>query len=323
MRTLIVPCAGSKTIGGLPIFLNRHPGGELLAFKCIKGIYPETYDRIIYVITEELEEKYNAGIVLKNENRWGFHIETCVLDKNTTGPAMTVYYAIKKANVVGEFAVRDSDAYLKLENNYQGNFIAGLDLTKYKKTIDNLRNKSFIILNEQNNVLDVVEKHFCSDIISVGLYGFKKPEDYLMAYEHLNDSDYPFGTIYVSHIISYLIGYSQKIFHSVEVSEYEDWSTEPSWSKIQKSYANCFLDLDELFKDKKILPNETLNNLRRLSNSKVAIIPYTYKTDAEEKVSYLKVNEIKIVDTICGCNFSQSDIIIKNSDDIRNLLLEI
>ena len=323
MRTLIVPCAGSKNIDKIPIFLNRHPDGELLAIKSIIDIYPETYDRIIYVITDQIEKKYNVSSILKNENKGRYPIEISILEQDTLGPAMTVYQTIKNAKVSGEFAIRDSHAFLKLKENYYGNFIAGLDLTKYKRTIDNLKNKSFLILNEQKNALDIIEKHFCSDVVSVGLYGFKKTEDFLMAYEHLDDSDYPIEKKYVSHIISYLIGYKQRVFHAVDVSEYEDWSTEYSWSKIQKSHANCFLNLDEIFEDGSHLSDEIIFDLQKLSKSGVAFIGFTYKKCESEWSQYLRDNGINVINTICGCNYSRCNITACNAEVIRNMVLDL
>ena len=46
MKSLIVLCAGGRLINGLPIFLNRHPDGKLLAEKAIEGILAESYNRI-------------------------------------------------------------------------------------------------------------------------------------------------------------------------------------------------------------------------------------------------------------------------------------
>lgn len=230
MKTLIVPCAGNRKINDIPLFLNKYSDGKLLAIKSIEGIYPEKYDRIIYVVLKEVEEKYNVTETLTKLLN---NIEVIVLDDITTGPAETVYQTLKKANISGEFVVRDSHAYVKINEKMSGNFIGGLDLLEYDKTVDNLRYKSFIKLNEQNQVLDIVEKQFCSNTISVGIYGFSSAIEYINTYEHLINSKYPIEKIYLSHIISYLIGYNAKIFSCVNVVEYEDWSTLNMWKLRQ------------------------------------------------------------------------------------------
>ena len=54
--------------------------------------------------------------------------------------------------------VKDVDNYLKIKNVPHGNFVAGLDLNTWERDVHNLRNKSFLILNEQGNLLDIIEK---------------------------------------------------------------------------------------------------------------------------------------------------------------------
>ena len=41
------------------------------------------------------------------------------------------------------------------------------------------------------------------------LVKWRRAEDFIKAYEKLNDASYPISSLYVSHIISYLIGYSR------------------------------------------------------------------------------------------------------------------
>ena len=65
MRTLIVLCAGGQRIDGKPLYLCRHPEGEIIAERVLKGIYPESYDRIVYSILEEEDIEYHASSVLR------------------------------------------------------------------------------------------------------------------------------------------------------------------------------------------------------------------------------------------------------------------
>ena len=49
MRNLIVLCAGARRVNNLPIFLNRHPDGKLLAEKAIEHGQPiPGTERIVY-----------------------------------------------------------------------------------------------------------------------------------------------------------------------------------------------------------------------------------------------------------------------------------
>lgn len=233
MRTLIVPCAGSRRIGGTPLFLAEHPEGGLLGIRAIQGISPHRYDRIIYTVLEKDNRLFQAGGRIRAAaEAAGLCVEIVCLSEETSGPAETVYRTLLEADVEGEFAVRDSHAYLSVEGEYSGNCLAGLDLTRYEKSIDDLRSKSFITANEQHQVLDVVEKHFCSDIISAGLYCFRHAEDFMMAYRRLGDPAYGISKLYLSHVISYLIGYARRVFHVLDVKAFEDWSTGIAWQAV-------------------------------------------------------------------------------------------
>lgn len=323
MKTLIIPCAGSRIIDSRPIFLNKHPDGELLAIKTILGVFPNHYDRIIYTILKENDEQYDAKEQILKANNGRFPIEVMLLDSKTKGPAETVYLTIKKAHIKGEFAVRDSHAFISINKEMEGNFIAGLDLTKYDKPIEHLRGKSFIVLNEQGQTLDVIEKHFCSDVISVGLYGFKKASDFLLAYDHLSDPNYPIEKMFVSHIISYLIGYKQRVFHSIQALEFEDWASKTSWQRVQKNHSTCFLDLDFLCKCEYPLTDGLLKNLKQLSNAGVKFVPFTSRGNDAGIEEYLKQQNINVLPVVCNCSTSKIKTLACSEEDIMEMTLEI
>ena len=310
-------------IGSLPLFLNRYPDGELLAMKTILGVFPESYDRIVFAFLRETERAFGAGDRIKRANNDRFPVETVILDHETRGPAETVYETVRQASISGEFAVRDSHGCISVEKAPRGNFIAGLDLTQYARPIENLRDKSFIVLNEQGQVLDVVEKHFCSDVISVGLYGFRSSEDYLTAYEHLEDPNYPIRKLFVSHIISYLIGYMQRVFHSIRVSAFEDWSTKASWMHVQKGHATCFLDLDGVCGCRPPIEPKVLNEIRQLDSQGMRFVCFTARGDDNGVEKYLAAEGIHVAAVVCNCSFSSVRCLAKNADDIAELAWEL
>ena len=68
---------------------------------------------------------------------------------------------------------------------------------------------------------DVIEKHVSSSYISTGLYGFSSADLFIKAYDALKESLYKDRIpIYVSHIISYLLGVYQVKFACYETREY-------------------------------------------------------------------------------------------------------
>ena len=236
MRTLMVLCAGNRMRNNVPLCLNYHPDGTLLAKKAIEGIFPETYDRIIYVITKKNNKLYEMGKQILGSLREFLNVEVIELEKETTGPADTVYCAVQNSGLTGELVIRDSLNYIRMNENQTGNFITGLDVTKFQEEVFKIRTKSFIVINEQNQVLDIIEKKLRSDVISVGTYGFNSVNDFVMAYERLSDPNYSVKTMYLSHVISYLIGYKNRVFHCEEVDEHEDWGSEESWLYLQRKY---------------------------------------------------------------------------------------
>ena len=324
MRNLVILCAGSRMINGRPLFLMKHPDGKLIAEKAIEGIFPENYDRIIYVVLEEIDQKFGAGSRILNSIGKKYPVELVRLCGSTSGPAETVYQTIKKADIEGQLSIRDSHSYISLSEDLAGNFVAGLDLIGYEKTVDNLRSKSFIVLNEQKQILDVVEKRFCSDVISSGLYGFKQTADFIMAYDKLSTHDYPIQKLYVSHIISYLIGYSRRVFHCVAISEFEDWASPSSWMRIQKKYAMYFLELETVCGTEMPYDENVINLLRRASRNGCCFIAYTSDIDVNisRLLDYMHEQKINVLQIVTGCTASKVKAIINTRELLEETVLE-
>lgn len=325
MRTLVVLCAGSRQINNKPVIINRHPEGSLLAEKAIQGVFPQNYDRIVFTIMKEMESLYNAGTIIQNELGERYPVEIVELENPTNGPTSTVYETIRKANIMGEFAVRDSLNAISLVEDMRGNFIGGLDLTKYQEDVFHVRSKSFIVTNEQHQVLDVVEKKFRSDIISVGIYGFKRVEDYILAYNKLNDPNYPIGKLYVSNIISYLIGYKERVFHFVETLSHEDWGKNETWHALQKNYGLCFVDLDNLFGDELFITSDTiLDEICKWRTPKQSFIFYTSRMELDclKIKNDLQKSGIKCLSVISNCPITEENYLVKTSSQLETALLE-
>ena len=240
MRTLIIPCCGRRMIDGRPQYMTHHPQGKLLLERCIEGIKPECFDRLL--ITVLREDHVKDSILAEMGKR--YPLEVVELDEPTNGPVDTIYETIMRTNTSGSVVVKDADNYVAIDELPEGNFVAGLDLNTWQHDINDLRNKSFLIINEQKSILDIIEKQFRSDVICLGLYGFKNAEHYCKAYRRLNTTDYPINCLYLSHIISYMIGYYDNVFRYVEAIAYENWENQLDWQRIQAKYATYFVDLD-------------------------------------------------------------------------------
>ena len=299
MSTLIIPCGGRKLIEENPLYLNRHPNGTLLIEWCMAGIHPEKFDRIIVVLLQEDVDEFSADQKILAELGARYPIEILVLPAPTSGPADTVYYAISQAKVTGAVVVKDVDNHVQIPGDQiiQGNFVAGLDLNQWERDIHNLRNKSFLILNEQGNLLDIIEKQFKSDVICLGLYGFKRAEDFLQAYKKLNDPNYPINKLYLSHIISYLIGYFGRVFHYVTATKFENWSDKRHWNSMQQDYGLYFIDLDKEL---------SLSKLQALQNRGATFVGYTVQdaTWGVKKRAVLESAGIQLLNIVYNCPWS-------------------
>lgn len=325
MSTLIIPCVGRKFIAGKPQYMVRHPNGKLLLERSIEGIFPETYERILIVLLKEDIEKYNVTTLIADEIGNKYPVEIVELQEMTSGPAETVYQALKLKDIKGQVVVKDSDNYICIQEQMSANFVAGLDLNEWEKDVHNLREKSFLILNEQKNVLDVIEKQIKSDVICLGLYGFKKAENFIKAYERLNDDSYPIGTLYISHIISYLIGYSGKVFRYTSAIKYENWGNERLWNDMQRDYTLYFIDLDNILGQAGVLTEQHKQKLTILQSRGAFFIGYTtydagYKTVALQVLEKAGLNFIKVV---YGCPFSKVKEFIDTDEVLERKVIEL
>lgn len=324
MSTLIIPCLGRRIVNEVPQYLHRHPQGKLLIERSIEGIFSREYEKVLIVLLEEDVEKYGADTIIREELH-KYPVEIVTLKYMTSGPAETIYNAILKANITGSVVVKDVDNYLKIENVPHGNFVAGLDLNTWDRDIHNLRNKSFLILNEQGNLLDIIEKKVRSDVICLGLYGFNKAEDFVKAFRKLNDVSYPISKLYLSHVISYLIGYKGRVFHYISVIEYENWGDERLWKDMQRDYTLYFIDLDNILGRDGILSESNKNKLAVLQKRGASFIGYTVENE-EYKISALKVLQqegLRFIKIIYGCPYSEVKEIIASEEELERKVIEL
>lgn len=245
MNTLIIPCAGksSRFPNMKPKYMLTHPDGKLMVEKAMEGINPEVFDRIIITIVKPHDEKYEAKLIMEQVFKDNPKVEICVLDDFTSSASETIYLTLKKMNVKGSFVIKDSDnrVGVHFDKNIK-NMIVGYDLHQHKD-ITNIPGKSFLIVNEQNIIQDIIEKKVVSNIICLGVYCFKNADDFVGAYNKMTTQKIS-GEMYISHVISYLLASNKYIFQAVMASSYADWGTLSEWKAEQKKYRTYFIDVD-------------------------------------------------------------------------------
>lgn len=318
--TLILPVAGHSTRfpGVKPKWLLTHPNGNLMITEAIKGLNLKAFSNIYiicmkthfceYGLYEPLMRQFEA-INCKNK----LHIIT--LDKQTNSQPETVYQGIQKANITGQIYIKDSDNYF-IENRTEGNFISTYDLNDMDLTY--AKNKSYVSINEQNVITNIVEKRIISSMFNVGGYGFESSSDFCLHYEKLANKD----NLYVSHII-YSMMLQGHIFLNSKVKNYLDWGTLNEWNLYKRKFATLFVDIDgtlvknsgQFFTPKWGETNKIKENVEMLNSlyetGKVHIILTTSRTlDYKEKTELqLKREGIKYHQIIYGLYHAKRIII--------------
>jgi hypothetical protein len=228
-----------------PKWMLTHPDGRPMIVKAMEGLDWSDFDRIIVTIVKPHDEKYEALLFLRQVFAECPKVEICVLDDFTSSASETVALTLRKMNVSGSFVIKDSDNFVKIKMaNYAHDFVVCYDITKYHE-VENISGKSFLIVNDQNIIQDIVEKKIVSNIICIGVYGFSDADGFLGAYDQLKTViDGSVREMYISHVISYMLFKRNAVFMAVRAEDYEDWGTWAQWRKEQEKYRTYFVDVD-------------------------------------------------------------------------------
>jgi hypothetical protein len=328
VKTLILPCGGksSRFPNMKPKYILTHPDGDLMLRKAIIGMNLDQFDRIVITIVKEHDEKYEAGLILRQlfEMDKNTKYELLILDEFTSCQAETVAQTIELAGITGEIIVKDSDNYVSLgEKKLVSNCVAGINLETFKKDINRLGAKSFLMVNDQDIIIDIIEKKIKSQYICIGVYCFEDAEAFCKAYKTLSESNFNSNEIYISHVISYMIGRGTGVFKYIEADEYEDWGTLSDWEMVQKRFGTYLIDLDGvIFKNcgkygtknwsnSWDLIEENVRAIRSLSAQGAQIIIITSREEKYREYikGLLENNGIKVFAMIMGCNHACRTII--------------
>ncbi len=319
---VIIPCAGSSNRfpNMRPKWMLTHPDGDMMVKKSIAGLNI-SQENVIVTILNEHEEKYD--IIRGLKENMGEKIRIVVLDEKTKSQPETVYLTLKKTGINESFLVKDSDNMfsfnLKDENV---NYVCYSDIHEHEEI--NPGNKSYVKLNEQDIIMDIVEKKVISSFFNVGGYYFRNPKIFMESFEKLNEKrNNNHSELYVSHIIQDLITNKGEIFFGKKISDYFDWGTLNEWLKYTKKFRTFFFDLDGLlFKNasQHFKPRwheaepikENLDVIKKLSEDQhsqlffVTSRPEKYRELTEKQLNKLK---IKYKSLIMGCYHAKRIII--------------
>ena len=248
MKNLIVPMGGksSRFPNMRPKWMLTHPStGNFMCVESIKGINLDFFDNIFFVILDQHEKKYQAskGILESMENLPNYkilknRIKIIKLNSPTNSQSETVYRAIVKNKISGFIYIKDSDGYFRLDLKNQDNQITYFDLNNVDEI--NARSKSYIEVDSNGIILNMVEKKVISSKFCVGGYGFSSAEEFCRSYETL--SGYP-GECFISNAVFHMILNGNK-FIGIESLDFIDWGTLKSWDLYKSKFCTLFVDLD-------------------------------------------------------------------------------
>lgn len=305
---IIVPAAGlsSRFPNMRPKYTLTDYSGKIMLESAIKPFIGK-YNITIGILKEH-DEKYNVVDLLKHELK--DYISIVVLDEQTAGPADTVYQIIKKAKIDlnQEILIKDCDSFFDHEYA-RGNYIC-ISRFNDNQLIRTPAAKSYITVNEQGIVQNIVEKKVISDKFCVGGYKFESAHLYCEAFEQLSKNN---EEIYVSNIIQYCL-FNKKLFIENVVSNYIDVGTAEEWFNYNdKSVIFCDIDgtiIKAQSKSDYRLPAvpliKNIDCIKKLIDEKNQIIfvtarPESARVETQNMLNYIGLNGHQLIMGLQNC----------------------
>lgn len=245
MNTLIIPCAGKSTRfpNMKPKYMLTHPDGKLMIEKALENINLDVFDRIIITIVRPHSVQYEADVIMKQVFANNHKVELCILEDFTSSASETIYLTLKNMKVQGSVVIKDSDNRVGVQfEHIIPNMIVGYNLQQHPN-VNNIPGKSFLILDGNNSIIDIVEKKIVSNIICLGVYCINNADTFIQAYMALqNEKD--IRELFVSNVISFMIKSQKQKFTAIMAASYDDWGTLKEWLAEQHKCRTYFVDVD-------------------------------------------------------------------------------
>jgi hypothetical protein len=278
---LIVPIAGksSRYPNVKPKWMLAHPNGKFMAIQAISGLDLSKFNNIVFVYLRQHEELYHfkEGFINELESLNIKNYILCELEHQTKDVTETVVQAITSLKLKGPIFIKDSDSYFTCSPTVSGNFICYTNLKNSNTT--NPAGSSYITLDENNVITNIVEKQIISSNICVGGYVFDDCNRFLDIANKLNSNT----ERYVSDIVYFDMLYNQTIFRGIEINDLEDWGTLTDWINYKKKFATIFLDIDGVL----------------VKHSSIHFPPYIGMSEGIDKnieyITSLDLNKIEII----------------------------
>ena len=225
--TLIVPMVSVKYKDTVPLeFKYDNNTGQINCIKALEGIDLSMFTKIYFVMLYEHELKYHIAekiTVARKFNKKLLDTEVIFkfLDIPTSSQAETIYNTIIEYNIKGPIFIKDADNTCTCEGQIKGNTVLVYPLEN--TPIVDPQHKSYVNVDDQNFVVNIIEKRVVSNLFNCGGYSFIDAALFKTAYEALLGYEDIANHMYISHIIYWLILNKKIKFRPVEATYYEDF----------------------------------------------------------------------------------------------------
>ena len=218
-----------------------HPmSHRMMVTEAISGLNLDFFDNIYFLCLQEHEDKYSfmKGFVAELDDA-GLRAKSNIvlLPEQTDSQSETVYTFLSGYDLDGFIFIKDSDGFYKCDVE-ERNQVAYFDLNDMDDI--NARTKSYVDLDVNDVVTNIVEKKVISSTFSSGGYGFADAKEFCKTFEKLQDMD---GECYISHIIFEMM-LSGSTFYGTKTTDFKDWGTLDAWNKYKSQYKCLFVDID-------------------------------------------------------------------------------
>lgn len=214
MLNIVIPMAGrgSRFANAgyeLPkplIPIHGHPMIRLVT----KNLRPHQPHRFIFLCLQEHIEKHEVDRLLKS---WEPGCEIVIVDQVTEGAACTVLLAKELINNGDSLMIANSDQWVDTDINAYLDTMNALKLDGLIMTMWADDPKwSFVRIDEQGHVTEVVEKEVISNEATVGIYNFRRGADFVAAAEKMIEKGARVnGEFYVAPVYNELISRGEAI----------------------------------------------------------------------------------------------------------------
>ena len=243
MRTLLVPMAGrsSRFPNLRPKWQLTHPmTNRFMVTEAILGLNLDFFDNIYFICLQEHEDKYHFTKGFVSElDELGLREKSNIvlLKEQTSSQSETVYTFLSGQELEGFIFIKDSDGFYRCDVE-ERNQVAYFDLNDMDNI--NAKAKSYVELDINNVLTNIVEKKVISSTFSSGGYGFADAKEFCSTYEKLQDME---GECYISHVVFEMM-LNGSTFYGTKTSDFKDWGTLDAWNKYKSQYKCLFVDID-------------------------------------------------------------------------------